>query len=731
MKDSMNMQCEGIFSAAKVATQCPKYWKESRSPMTEFNWSELDERAVKMAKVLSADAVERAGHGHPGSPVSLAPIAYTLYQHYIKHDPNDPNWAGRDRFILSGGHASLTQYVQLFFSGYGLTLDDLKYFRGGADTRTPGHPEFRLTPGIEMTTGPLGQGLASAVGFAYGQRFERGLLDPQAPAGTSPFDHKVWVICGEGDVEEGVSSEASSLAGNQQLGNLTVIFDANHIQIEGDTKLTFSEDILKRYEAYGWYTDEVSFIKPDGSYVEDVEALAAALDKAEQVTDRPKFIKVDTLIAWPTPGKTNDESSHGSKLGSEAVAGLKELLGFNPEENFPIDEEALAHAREVAQRGLAAHKKWDEAFNAWKAANPDKLALYERIAAGELPEGLDEAIDNVEAGYSVGSKVATRKASGAVLNAIASVMPELWGGSADLGGSNNTNIKGAQSFGPAADATKTWPETSEYGRQLHFGVREFAMGAITNGILLGSDTRPFNGTFFQFSDYERPSVRLAALMEIPNLYVWTHDSVALGEDGPTHQPIEHLAAFRAIPQLEVVRPADEFETAEAYRYFFEKKNTLPTAMILTRQGVPTLAETAAKAKDGVKKGAYVLVETEGTPDVLIMATGSEVQWAVAAAKTLADEGIQARVISVPSMEWFEEQTEEYKEEVLPQSVKARVSIEAGLAMPWYKYLGAYGKPVSIEQYGLQGDGDQNMIDLGITAEHVVEAAKASIEEAKA
>lgn len=698
--------------------------------MTDNTWSELDERAIKMAKVLSADAVQKAGHGHPGSPVSLAPIAYTLYQRFIKHDPNDPKWAGRDRFILSGGHASLTQYVQLYFSGYGVTLDDIKNFRGGKDTRTPGHPEVGLTPGIEMTTGPLGQGLASAVGFAYGQRFERGLLDPDAPEGTSPFDHKVWVICGEGDVEEGVSSEACSLAGNQKLGNLTVIFDANHIQIEGETKIAFAEDILKRYEAYGWYTDEISFIQPDGSYKEDIEGLTKVLEKAEQVTDRPKFIKVDTLIAWPTPGKTNDPSSHGSALGVDAVRGLKETLGFDPDVDFPVDEEALANARKVAERGLKAHAEWDEAFAKWAAANPDKAALYERIHAGKLPEDFDKAIDDLEAGYEVGAKVATRKASGAVLNALAAVMPELWGGSADLGGSNNTDIKGAASFSPEEFATTQHPNCSIYGRQLHFGVREFAMGAITNGILLGSDTRVFNGTFFQFADYERAACRLAALMEVPNLYVWTHDSVALGEDGPTHQPIEHLASFRAIPQFEVVRPADQWETAEAYRAFFEKENTYPTAMILTRQGVPTLAETAEKAKDGVRKGAYVLVDTEGTPDVIIMASGSEVQWAVAAAKTLADEGVKARVVSMVSMEWFEEQDAEYKESVLPASVKARVSVEAGLAMPWYKYLGAYGKPVSIEQFGLQGDGAQNMIDLGITAEHVVEAAKASIDEAK-
>ena len=697
--------------------------------MADFTWSELDERAVKMAKVLSADAVEKAGSGHPGSPISLAPIAYALYQHFIRHDPNDPDWVGRDRFILSGGHASLTQYVQLYFSGYGLTLDDLKRFRT-AGTRTPGHPEYGLTPGIEMTTGPLGQGLASAVGFAYGQRYERGLLDPDAPEGQSPFDHKVWVICGEGDVEEGVSSEASSLAGDQRLGNLTVIFDANHIQIEGDTRIALGEDILKRYQAYGWYTDEFSFIQPDGSYKEDVEGLAAVLEKAEQVTDRPKFIKVDTLMAWPTPGKTNDPSAHGSALGSEAVAGLKKTLGYDPEQSFQIDEEALAHAREVAQRGLAAHKDWDEKYQAWRKANPDKAALYDRIHAGKLPEGFDKALDDLEAGFEPGSKVATRKASGAVINALAPIMPELWGGSADLGGSNNTNINGAVSFAPEADKTVQWPKASKYGRQLHFGVREFGMGAITNGILLGSDTRPYNGTFFQFSDYERPSVRLAALMDIPNLYVWTHDSVALGEDGPTHQPIEHLTAVRAIPQMEVVRPADQYETAEAYRAFFEKDNTHPTAMILTRQGVPTLEETKAKAREGVRKGAYVLVDTEGQPDVLIMASGSEVQHAVAASKTLAEQGVKARVISVPSLEWFEEQDDEYKEAVLPASVKARVSVEAGLATPWYKYLGSYGKPVSIEQFGLQGSGDENMRDLGITADHVVEAAQASLEEVR-
>lgn len=697
--------------------------------MSDFTWSELDQRAVNMSKALTADAVENTGSGHPGSAISLAPIVYTLYQRFIKHDPNDPKWVGRDRFILSGGHVSLVQYVQLYLSGYGITLDDFRHFRS-LNGKLTGHPEYGQIPGIEMTTGPLGQGLASGIGFAYGQRYERGLLDPDAPAGTSPFDHKIWVMAGEGDIEEGISSEASSLAGIEKLGNVFVIFDANHLQIEGDTKLSLSEDVLARYKAYGWYTDEVSFIQPDGSYKEDVAAFADAVSKAEQVTDRPHIIKVDTLMAWPTPGKTNDPSAHGSKLGAEAVAGLKKVLGLDPEKSFIVDEDALAHAREVAQRGLAAHAEWDKKYDVWRNANPDKAALYDRIHAGKLPEGFDAALDNVAAGFKPGDSVATRNASGASINAIAKVMPEFWGGSADLAGSNKTTINGAASFDPADDDTKQWPDANPYGRVLHFGVREFAMGTITNGILLDGDTRPFGGTFFMFSDYERPSVRLAALMDIPNLYIWTHDSVAVGEDGPTHQPVEHLTSMRAIPNLEVVRPADEYETVEAYRWFFEKNNTHPTAMVLTRQGVPALAETAAKAREGVRRGAYVLVDTDGTPDVILMGSGSEVHLAVEAAKSLSKQGIKARVVSVPSMEWFEEQSANYRESVLPASVKARVSVEAGLAMPWYKYLGEYGKPVSIERYGLQGDGATNMKVLGITADAVEDAAKASIESVK-
>ncbi|MDF7664270.1 transketolase [Bifidobacterium sp. ESL0763] len=693
--------------------------------------NELDKRAIAMSKALTADAVEHAGHGHPGSAISLAPIVYTLYQRFINHDPNDPHWEGRDRFILSGGHASLSQYTQLYLSGYGLTLDDIKHYRCGSDTRTPGHPEYRLTPGLEMTTGPLGQGLASAVGFAYGQRYQRGLLDPDAPVGRSPFDHHIWVMAGEGDLEEGVSSEASSLAGNERLGNLTVIFDSNRIQIEGDTKITFAEDVLKRYESYGWYTDEFSFIQPDGSYKEDIDGLAEVIEKAEKITDRPKFIKVDTVIAWPTPGKAGDASTHGALLGAKPTADLKALLGLDPDKTFQVDEEALAHAREVAQRGLKAHAQWDARFDAWKSANPQKYALYRRLRSGGLPEGFDQALDDLKQRFKVGDEIATRHCSGHVLNAIAKVMPELWGGSADLGSANMTDLEGADSFAPAQFATKEHPKAGPYGRQIHFGVREFAMGAITNGILLDTDTRPFGGTFFQFADYERPAVRLAALMKLPNLFVWTHDSIALGQDGPTHQPVEHLAAMRAMPDMEVVRPADMFETIEAYRYFFERKQTLPVAMVLSRQPIPNLKETSELAREGVRRGAYVLRDTEGEPDVILMGSGSEVQLALKAAKQLARQGVKARVVSVPSIEWFEEQSPEYRESVLPESVEARVSVEAGIAMPWYRYLGSFGIPVSVERFGLQGEGLQNLKDVGITAEHVADAAKASIEKVAA
>lgn len=697
--------------------------------MSDMGWNDLDRRAIKMSKALSADAVEHAGNGHPGSAISLAPIAYTLYQRYIRHDPADPAWPGRDRFILSGGHASLAQYTQLFLSGYNLTLDDLKNYRANARTKTPGHPELGVTPGLEMTTGPLGQGLASAVGFACGQIYERGLLDPDAPHNTSPFDHNVWVICGEGDLEEGVSAEACSLAGNLALDNLIVIFDANHIQIEGDTNIVFKEDVINRFKAYGWYTDTVSFIQPDGTYKEDLNALSQALDRALSVTDRPKFIKVDTLIAWPTPGRTNDAASHGSVLGTKAVAGLKSELGLDPNQNFQIDQEALDHARQVGRRGLKSHIEWDRTYQQWRQNNPDKADLYDRIRQRKLPENFNQAISNLESTFEIGDQVATRHASSHVLNAIAPVMPELWGGSADLGGACMTDLEGASSFSPSNQATRQYPKADRYGRQLHFGVREFAMGAITNGILLGSDTRPFGSTFFQFSDYERPAVRLAALMDIPNLYIWTHDSVALGQDGPTHQPVEHLAAIRAIPNMEVVRPADEFETAEAYRYFFQKPNSHPTAMILSRQPLPNLQETSERAAQGVRHGCYVLRDPEGSIDLILMASGSEVQLVLEASDRLAQEGIRSRVLSMPCMEWFEEENQDYKQWVLPSSVRARVSVEAGLALSWYKYLGDAGRAVSVETFGLQGEGSQNLIDLGITVDHVVDAAKASLASA--
>lgn len=694
--------------------------------MVNATWNDLDRRAINMAKALTADAVEQAGNGHPGSAISLAPIVYTLYQRYIRHDPADPDWPGRDRFILSGGHASLAQYLQLYLSGYGLTLDDLMNYRADARTRTPGHPELGVTPGLEMTTGPLGQGLASAVGFACGQRYERGLLDPYAARDASPFDHRVWVVCGEGDLEEGVTSEACSLAGNMALDNLTVIFDANHIQIEGDTDMVFNEDVIARFDAYGWYTDTVSFIQPNGSYKEDLSALSKALNRAESITDKPKLIKVDTLMAWPTPGMTNEAKAHGSVLGEKAVAGLKSILGLDPDQTFQVDQQALAHARQVGKRGLEDHARWDQLYRAWRMDNPDKADLYDRIHHGDLPEEFDDTIDTLESSFTIGEDVATRHASGRILNTVAPIMPELWGGSADLGGACMTDIDGAASFSPACHATRQCPEASPFGRQLHFGVREFAMGAITNGILLGSDTRPFGSTFFQFSDYERPAVRLAALMDIPNLYIWTHDSIALGQDGPTHQPVEHLAAMRAIPNLEVVRPADEFETAEAYRHFFEKGNTHPTALVLSRQPLPTLQQTSERAREGVRHGGYILSDPTGHIDLILMASGSEVQLALKAAETLDREGINARVVSMPCMEWFQEEEEEYRHWVLPTSVKARVSIEAGLALSWYRYLGDAGQAVSVETFGLQGEGEQNLIDFGITTDHVINAAKASL-----
>ncbi len=691
-----------------------------------LKWDAIDDRAVTTAKILAADAVEQAGSGHPGTAISIAPAAYLLYQRHMHIDPKDDRWLGRDRFVLSAGHSSLTQYVQLYLAGIGLELDDLKTLRT-AGSLTPGHPEYGHTKGVEITTGPLGTGIASAVGFAMASRRMHGLLDPEAALGESVFDTNVYALAGDGCFEEGVSAEASSLAGTQKLGNLTLIWDDNHISIEDDTKIAFSEDVLARYEAYGWHVQRVNWLQEDGSYTEDVAALSEALDAAKAETDKPSIIAVRTLIGWPTPGKTNTGGIHGSKLGGEALSGLKEALGADPEKMFDVDVEAVEAARaNVAKRCAEYRKDWDARFEAWKAANPQRAELLERLQSGKLPEGWEEALPTFEAGKAV----ATRAASGAVLNAIAEAVPELWGGSADLAGSNNTYMKGQPSFLPE-DASSDAFQGNEFGRNMHFGVREFAMGAIMNGIAADGLTRPYGGTFFVFSDFMRGAVRLAALMDLPVTYVWTHDSIGVGEDGPTHQPIEHLASYRAIPNLAVIRPGDATETAAAWRAVLEQRH--PAALVLSRQNLPNPARgegTELATADGLVRGAYVLADTEGTPDVIIMASGSEVSVALEAREALAGEGVKARVVSVPCLDWFEQQDAKYREEVLPSAVKARVSVEAGIAMPWYRYLGDAGRAVSIEHFGASAPGDFLFKEYGIDADHVVAAAKESIAAAQ-
>lgn len=691
-----------------------------------LKWDAIDDRAVTTAKVLAADAVEQAGSGHPGAAISLAPAAYLLYQRHMHIDPKDDRWLGRDRFVLSAGHSSLTQYIQLYLAGSGLELDDLKTLRT-AGSLTPAHPEYGHTKGIEITTGPLGTGIASAVGFAMASRRMHGLLDPEAAPGESVFDTNVYVLAGDGCFEEGVSAEASSLAGTQKLGNLTLIWDDNHISIEDDTKIAFSEDVLARYEAYGWHVQRVNWLQEDGSYAEDVAALSEALDAAKAVTDKPSIIAVRTLIGWPTPGKTNTGGIHGSKLGGEALSGLKEALGADPEKMFDVDIEAVEAARaNVAKRCAEYRKDWDARFEAWKAANPQRAELLERLQSGKLPEGWEEALPTFEAGKAV----ATRSASGTVLNAIAEAVPELWGGSADLAGSNNTYMKSQPSFLPEGASSNAF-QGNEFGRNIHFGVREFAMGAIMNGIAADGLTRPYGGTFFVFSDFMRGAVRLAALMDLPVTYVWTHDSIGVGEDGPTHQPIEHLASYRAIPNLAVIRPGDATETAAAWRAILEQRH--PAALVLSRQNLPNPARgegTELATADGLAHGAYVLADTEGTPDVIIMASGSEVSVALEAREALAGEGVKARVVSVPCLDWFEQQDAEYREEVLPSAVKARVSVEAGIALPWYRHLGDAGRAVSIEHFGASAPGDFLFKEYGIDADHVVAAAKESITAAR-
>jgi len=679
------------------------------------DWTENDTRAVDTVRVLAADAVENCGSGHPGTAMSLAPLAYTLFQRTLRHDPADPEWPARDRFILSAGHSSLTLYIQLYLAGFGLELEDLKQLRKW-DSRTPGHPEYRHTKGVETTTGPLGQGLANAVGMAMAARRERGLLDPDAPQGESIFDHYVYVIASDGDIEEGVTAEASSIAGRQELGNLIVFWDDNEISIEDDTKIALSEDVVKRYEAYGWHTQVV-----EGG--EDVVAIEEAIKAAKAETERPSFIALKTVIGYPAPKKMGTGKAHGAALGAEEVAAVKEILGFDPERSFQVDDEVIAHTRQAVDRGKTARAEWQEKFEAWGAANPERKKIADRMATRSLPEGF---ADNLPTWEPDAKGIATRKASGEVLNALAEPLPELWGGSADLAESNNTTMKGADSFGPEKASTDMW-KTSPYGRTLHFGIREHAMGSILNGIALHGGTRPYGATFLIFSDYMRPPVRLAALMKAPVTYVWTHDSIGLGEDGPTHQPIEQLSSLRAIPGLNVVRPADANETAYAWKAVLEDVHH-PSGLALTRQNVPVLEGTSA---EGVKRGGYVLAEaSNGSPEVVLIATGSEVQLAVEARKTLEADGIPASVVSMPCVEWFDAQDQSYKDSVIPPSVKARVSVEAGIAQSWHRFTGDAGVNVSIEHFGASADAATLFREFGFTAEAVVEAARRSIANTK-
>lgn len=681
--------------------------------VSEFSWSEIDDKAVTTARCLAMDSVQKVGNGHPGTAMSLAPVAYLLFQKWMKHDPTDPNWLGRDRFVLSNGHSSLTLYIQLYLSGYGLELDDLKSFRTWG-SKTPGHPEHGHTAGVETTTGPLGSGLATAVGMAMDARYVRGLLDPNAAHGESLFDHRVWVIAGDGCLQEGITSEASSLAGHQELGNLVVIYDDNHISIEGDTAVSFSEDVLTRYQAYGWNVDHVD-MNEDGSV--NVSELDSALARATQVTNKPSIIRVRNIIGWPAPTLKNTGKVHGSALGEAEVSATKTILGVDPATAFDVDPEVLAHTRQVAKRGALLHSNWSQQEQTWRQNNPEKAALLDRLVSRTLPEGWTQPIPRFE----VGTQVATRKASGDVINAIASTLPEFWGGSADLGDSNLTTIEHAQSFLPS---TSPLPSASPYGRVIHFGIREFAMGAILNGMALGGLTRPFGGTFLVFSDYMRGAVRLAALMDIPTTFVWTHDSIGVGEDGPTHQPIEHLWSLRAIPNFSVIRPADANETASAWQIVLEKNK--PAGFALSRQNLPVIDSNLTSDSTTVSRGAYVLAEASSTPQVILLASGSEVSIALEARATLEASGTPTRVVSVPCLEWFEEQDDEYRESVLPTVVTARVSIEAGISQGWWKYVGSGGECVSIEQFGASASAGTLYSQFGITADAVVTAAKKSL-----
>jgi transketolase len=677
------------------------------------NWSELDDRAVTYARALAMDAVQKAGHGHPGTAMSLAPVAYNLFQRHLIHDPADPKWLGRDRFVLSCGHSSLTLYIQLFYSGYGLEMEDLKTFRTW-NSLTPGHPEFGHTAGVEMTTGPLGAGVATAVGMAMAARYERGLFDPGAPANSSLFDHNIWVLCSDGDLQEGVSSEASSLAGTQQLGNLKVIYDDNRISIEGDTHLAFTEDVSARYRAYGWNVIDVAAVA-DGNV--DLLALDAAMVAAKNEVARPTLIRMSSVIAWPAPSARNTAESHGSALGAEEISATKVLLGLNPEENFAMPVEVLNHVRQVKERGAASRKSWDEKFELWQKNNPEGAALLQRIVSGELPQGWDAELPQ----YAAGKEVATRKASGEVIAALAKVLPEFWGGSADLAGSNNTTISGAGSFLPASSAMSG---ANPYGRMIHFGIREHAMGSILNGIALHGLSKCFGGTFAVFSDYMRPAVRLAAIMDLPSIFIWSHDSIGLGEDGPTHQPIEHLASLRAIPNFAVIRPADANEVREAWKQILIRRK--PVGLLLSRQNLPVFDRSSYGSETQVGKGAYILKDSATAADVVLIATGSEVSIALAVQSALAEKSIAARVVSAPSLEWFNQESAAYRESVLPKSIRLKVSIEAGIAQGWREYIGDNGIAISLEHYGASASATKLFAEFGFGPEAIAAKIEAAL-----
>ena len=678
-------------------------------------WNQLDDQAVITCRALAMDAVQKVGNGHPGTAMALAPVAYTLFQRIMRHDPSNPDWLGRDRFVLSAGHSSLTLYIQLFLAGYGLELKDLQEFRT-AGSKTPGHPEYGHTKGVEITTGPLGSGISSAIGMAMAARYEKGLFDPQGK--TKLFDHNIWVIASDGDLQEGVSGEASSIAGLQQLGNLKVIYDDNRISIEGDTHVAFNEDVSARYKAYGWHVLEVA-TKSDGDV--DQKALEAALIKAEDSVDAPTIIRLKTVIAWPAPNARGTAESHGSALGAAEVEATKVLLGLDPNESFVVPAAVLTHGRLAQVRGAQMRETWESEFASWQSANPKEAKLLQRLQSKSLPDDFDKSIPVFEPGKDI----ATRAASGKVINAIAAVLPEFWGGSADLAGSNNTSIENGGSFLPSSSEMKG---ANPFGRIIHFGIREHAMGAIVNGIALHGLTKPFAGTFLVFSDYMRGAVRLAALMDIPSTFVWTHDSIGLGEDGPTHQPVEHIAALRLIPNFAMIRPADANETAIAWREVIKRRK--PTGFALSRQNLPVVDRLQCGSAEGTAKGAYVICPAKGKPDVLLIATGSEVHVAIAGAKILEEQGISVQVVSAPCLEWFAEQNEAYKESVLPAAVKARVSIEAGVGIGWRELVGSTGEIISLDHFGASASASHLFKEFGFTPEAVASAAKRSIANSK-